>query len=130
VDTSVWLPALARKTGRANASVEKLTRMISMEQNILILGLILFEVLQGFKGEKEKKQLEADLSLFPLLELTRNDYIYAASLSANCRAKGVTPGTIDAIIAAAAIRYDCYLLTADKDFEHIAKVSPLKLLAE
>jgi predicted nucleic acid-binding protein len=67
------------------------------------------------------------LEPFPLLELERRDLIAAASLHRACAARGVSVSTADCQIAAAAIRHDCLLLSADKDFERIARLSELKL---
>ncbi|MBX9879789.1 MAG: PIN domain-containing protein [Candidatus Obscuribacterales bacterium] len=127
VDTSVWLDALNEKGKSANSLSDKLSSLIDSEHAILLTGIILFEVVRGFRASKERNKLIERLSWFPLLELSRDDYLYAADLSAACRAKGVTTSTADALIAAAAIRYDCQLFTGDKDFQRIARLVPLKL---
>jgi len=52
----------------------------------------------------------------------------AADLHRACARRGVTVATIDCHIASAAMRHDCRLLTADGDFEQIARVATLKLI--
>ena len=47
--------------------------------------------------------------------------------SAKCTSKGIAATTADCQIASAALEHDCYLLTADKDFERIARISPIRL---
>ncbi len=92
-----------------------------------LTGVILQEVLQGFFDERRFADLERRLRAFPLIELSRGDYVYAAELRSRCRTKGVQVGTIDAQIAAAAIAAGCPLLTADDDFRRIAAQCPLML---
>lgn len=129
VDTSVWLAAFARSESKASLEpIAKLQALIDSEQMLYLSGIILFEVVRGFKHSKERQQLVDQLSSFPMLELDRNDYLLAADLSAACRQKGIVTSTPDSLIAATAIRHDCQLFTTDKDFVHIAKAIPLKLL--
>jgi predicted nucleic acid-binding protein len=36
-------------------------------------------------------------------------------------------GTIDALLARLCIRYDLVLLSTDRDFEHLARIAPLRI---
>ena len=128
VDTSVWLPALRKKPISTDLGVDALFKLITTGQSVYILGLIMYEVVCGFRTPKERKELEQMLSAFPIIEISKEDYLYAVDVNGACRMKGITTSTVDSIIAAAAIRYDCHLLTTDKDFERIAKITPLQLL--
>ncbi|MBX9772364.1 MAG: PIN domain nuclease [Candidatus Obscuribacterales bacterium] len=129
VDTSVWLAAFAKPESKASLEpTEKLQALIDSEQMIYLSGIVLFEVVRGFKHPKERQQLIDQLSAFPMLDLDRSDYLLAADLSAACRNKGIVTSTPDALIAATAIRHDCHLFTTDKDFGQIAKAIPLKIL--
>jgi predicted nucleic acid-binding protein len=62
-----------------------------------------------------------------MLTLHRGDYVYAAEIRNKCRVKGVTLATVDAQIAAAAINHRCALLTADRDFDAVVRLFPLRL---
>jgi predicted nucleic acid-binding protein len=53
--------------------------------------------------------------------------VLAARIHRQCAARGVAATTVDCQIAAAASAHRCHLLTADKDFAHIARLFPLKL---
>jgi predicted nucleic acid-binding protein len=90
--------------------------------------VIVQEILQGVRHREQFLKILHYLDPFPLIELTRADYAYAAELSFNCRQQGIQAGTIDFLIAAIAINYECHLLTCDQDFAHIASASPLQLL--
>ncbi len=86
------------------------------------------EILQGVREVQQASKIRRYLECFPLLELDRLGYINAASLHSKCRSKGIQSGTVDALIAQTAIEKNCYLLTVDQDFEHIARCTSLKLM--
>ncbi|WP_447970803.1 type II toxin-antitoxin system VapC family toxin [Nitrospira sp. M1] len=128
VDTSVWSLSL-RKDGPANhVSVKKLQHLLLDTQDIVLIGIILQEILQGFRQEHTFTKVLSHFEAFPLLPLTRSDFIAAAKLRRQATAKGLSLSTPDCQIAAAAINHNCHLLTTDKDFSHIAKWAPLQLL--
>ncbi|MCH7684137.1 MAG: PIN domain nuclease [Gemmatimonadetes bacterium] len=127
VDTSVWSLSF-RKGGPANHTVvRKLAALLTANGNVVLTGLILQEILQAFRPEAAFHKAVDRLEPFPLLEVGRADYVTAARLHRRCASKGLAVTTADCQIAAAAIRHDCLLLTADKDFERIARVANLKL---
>lgn len=127
VDTSVWSLALRRKDVKQKSEVRKLEALIKNGEQIYILGIILQEILSGIKDERLFNKLADYLSAFPLIELTRKDYIKAAQLRNICMKKGISASTIDFLIASICIGKDMLLFSADSDFQHIARVSNLKL---
>ncbi len=128
VDTSVWSLAFRRKQESNDPAVKMLRELIVSGHSIFYLGVILTEVLQGVRSETLFRQIEQQFDVLELLNLTKHDYVCAAKLSQVCRQAGITVGTVDYLIAAAAIEHSCSLLTTDKDFQHIATVSPLSLI--
>lgn len=128
IDTSAWSQALRRQAASEHPVKTKLSRLIEQEQNVYLLGVVLQELLSGVRAPSQYKRLKAAMAPFSWIEPGRADYEDAAQLHNHCRAKGVQAGTIDALIASVAIRRDLLLLTADRDFEAIAKVSSLRLL--
>jgi predicted nucleic acid-binding protein len=127
IDTSIWSLALRRQSGVVNPESVMLRTLIEQGEDIHLLGIILQEVLQGIKNPKDFHVLKDHLDAFPLIALAREDYIKAAELKNRLIKKGKQISTIDALIASASISYSCYLFTTDKDFEHIAQHSSLKL---
>jgi hypothetical protein len=125
VDTSVWSLAL-RRDRPAGREVEALRAGIESGE-VVLTGIILQEILQGFPSVERTRRLADHLAPFPLLGLHRGDYLYAAEIRNKCRAKGLAVSTVDAQIAAAAINHRCALLTADADFALIARHFPLRL---
>lgn len=128
VDTSIWSLALRRHAPSMNPETEVLRKIIEQGENIFLLGIILQEILQGVKEPVAFKRIKEHFDAFPMLEITREIYVKAAELKNHLSKKGIQVSTIDALIAAAAISNECYMFTNDKDFNHIAKHSKLKLL--
>lgn len=125
VDTSVWSLALRRDGPPASAHVAELKRALGAGETIVSTGLILQELLQGFAGPKDRKQIVQRFSALPLLVPDRQDHTEAAELRNNCRRRGVQIGTIDALLAQLCIRHRLTMLTADKDFLAVKRHSRL-----
>lgn len=128
IDTSVWSQALRREHHRETEEVNKLEILLKEGERVFVAGVILQEILQGVRKSEQFRQIQESLSFFPILETTREDHVFAAELYNLCRTKGVQASTIDFLIASLAIRNKCLLLTSDKDFQHIAKHTELKLI--
>lgn len=127
VDTSVWSLALRRDTPPAHAAVTRLRKALLDGDTLVITGIVLQELLQGFHGPKAQARILERLQVLPFLNPTRDTHIQAAMLRNACRRKGVQLGTIDALIAQLCIEHDLPLLTADNDFVHAARFVPLRL---
>ena len=128
VDTSVWSLSLRKGGPNDHTAVRKLARLLEEDQELFLTGVILQEILQAFRAETTFRRVERHLRPFPLLSLDRQGFVEAAGLYRRCASKGVAISTIDCEIAAAAIRNDCMLLTADNDFLRMAQHCDLKLL--
>jgi len=128
IDTSVWSEALRRKKNTVNSSETAVRKIIENDDEIVIPGIIIQEILTGISNEKLFREIKDILDDFAYLDITKKDYIYASELSNECRSKGITAGSIDFLIASAAIRNELELVTFDKDFFNISKHSDLKIL--
>ncbi len=106
-----------------------LSALLMGNEDVVLTGLILQEVLQAFRIESTFRKVVDYFEPFPLLDLGRSDFIAAARLHRRCAAKGFSVSTADCQIAIASIRHDCPLLSADKDFQQIVKCSALKLFS-
>ena len=126
VDTSVWSLALRRDTPPDLAEVDELKRALDTGM-VCTTGLVLQELLQGFRNPKARDQIVSRFSALPVLQPGREDHIQAAELRNRCRRKGIQAGTIDALLAQLCVHYDLVMLTADNDFNHIASVVPLNV---
>lgn len=127
VDTSVWSLAFRRDAPAPVAEVRALIRALEGDDAVYSTGLILQELLQGFRGPKDRAAIIARFSALALLVPDRDDHIEAAEIRNNCRRAGVQIGTIDALLARLCIRHDLVLLTTDKDFHKIAARTSLRV---
>ena len=127
VDTSVWSLAFRRDAPPYVPEVSALTRALGDGGEVVATGLVLQELLQGFSGPRSRDEIVERFGALPLIVPDRQDHIEAANLRNLCRRAGVQIGTIDALIARLCIGTDLTLLTADKDFTRVAKLSRLNV---
>jgi predicted nucleic acid-binding protein len=127
VDTSVWSLAFRRDQVSTALEVRVLRDALEGGESIVVTGLVLQELLQGFSGPKARKDIIDRFTALPLLAPNRLDHIDAAELRNRCRRAGLQIGTIDAVIAQLCIRHDLMLLTTDKDFVLAARHCPLRI---
>jgi len=128
-DTSVWSFALRRvRPDSGNVWLKAFRAHVDLTDNILLLGPIIQELLEGMRSPSEVDRLIQELAPFPFLPTERGTHIAAARIRNACQARGVQAGHVDCLIAAACVEHGFPLLTADADFVHIAKHSGLALL--
>ena len=130
IDTSVWSEALRRKDKSLDSSETLVRRIIENDDEIVIIGIILQEILSGIINKELFAEIETILNDFSYIDIVKKDYIYAAELRNRCKQKGITAGSFDFLIASAAIRNKLTLVTYDKDFMNISKYTDLKILDE
>lgn len=124
VDSSVWIDYF---NGKDSNETNKLDEILGLEE-VAIGDLILTEVLQGFRSDKEYKVAKDILTSLNVYEMLG---IELALKSANnfrkLRKQGVTiRKTADVIIATYAIENKIPLLFSDKDFLPFIKYLKLR----
>ena len=126
VDTSVWSLALRRNSSEG-PEVERLRDALIDGESICTTGLVLQELLQGIRGPKAPALVSERFAATDWVSPTRVDHIEAANIRNACRRRGVQVGTIDALLARLCISRNLTMLTTDRDFEHVAEMTPLKV---
>lgn len=127
VDTSVWSLALRRDAPPELPEVRFLADSLEGGTLVFTTGIILQELLQGFAGPRAQEGIIERFTSLPFLVPDRTDHVEAAELRNACRRNGIQLGTIDALLAALALRYDLTLLTTDGDFLRTSEVRPLRV---
>lgn len=122
VDTSVWSLAFRRDAPPVIPEVLELKRALESGDEVFVTGLVLQELLQGFRKPKAQDRIVEYFKALPLLIPEREDHIKAAELRNQSRKKGVQVGTIDALLAQLCIHHELQMLTTDQDFTHISNV--------
>lgn len=130
VDTSVWSLAFRRDTPPDTPEMKTLLRCLERQDILFTTGIILQELLQGFRGPKQRERLIEQFFNLPLIVPDITDHIAAAELQTTCRQKGVQVGTIDALLAQLVMVNKLELLTSDRDFTLISRHLPLRILTE
>ena len=126
VDSSVWIGYF---NGKINPQTDWLHFALGKE--VIIVGdLILAEVLQGFKRDRDFHKARELLSNFQFMEMLGQELaIKSAENYRFLRKKGVTVRkTIDVIIGTFCIHYNISLLHDDQDFDPLAKHLKLKVI--
>jgi hypothetical protein len=121
VDTSVWSLALRRAVSPDEPPVRRLREAILDGESLYTTGLVLQELLQGFRGPSAREAIVDRFASLPLLVPDRADHVEAAELRNTCRRRGVQVGTIDALLAQLCIRHGLVMLSTDRDFELMAR---------
>ncbi len=115
VDSSVWIGYF---NGRQSRETDHLDGLLGREP-VAIGDIVLAEVLQGFRSERDYRQARSLLTGLTVLDLL--DASRALRVADNYRAlrrRGVTVrSTVDAVIATYCIDEGLPLLHADRDFE-------------
>ena len=127
VDTSVWSLALRRDARSEGIQVRRLRTALSSGEAVHTTGIVLQELLQGYRGPRDKTQIVDRFAALPMIVPARSDHIDAAELRNTCRRHGIQIGTIDALLAQLCIRHDLVMLTTDHDFSRVADWTPLQL---
>ena len=126
VDPAVWADWF---NGVESARVDRLADALD-RQDAGLVPVILTEILQGFRSDRDFERARVLLLQLPALTLDVDGHAAAARLFRRVRRQGITVrGTIDCIIAQTCIAADVELLTPDQDFVAIARYTPLRLWA-
>jgi predicted nucleic acid-binding protein len=125
-DTSAWVEYL-RATGTPVHL--RLRELIADEGELVTTEVVTMELLAGAASPEGVTQLRRLLGRFDVLAVEGlADYEAAAELYRRCRAGGETVRKLtDCLIAAVAVRAGATVLHRDRDFEVIARHTPLRV---
>lgn len=124
IDTSAWIEFLRDTGSPVCARVDAL-----LDTDIATCHPVRMELLAGARDEQHLTDLRGLLARGSLLSTELADYEEAAALYRACRRGGETVRKlIDCLIGATAIRTSVPVLHADKDFDVLARHSPLQVI--
>ncbi len=106
---------------RGNANVA-LQLQNHLGQQIYLSQPVHYELVRGLTHRKALTQLqllETLVTQFLWLELTNNDWRYAAQLWATTRTKGLHFSDVDLLLCTIAYRIDGVIVTSDDDFSRL-----------
>jgi tRNA(fMet)-specific endonuclease VapC len=115
VDTSVWIEFFRRADSPHSMCLKRLLR----EGRVVLQGLILAELLQGIKSQKESRIVKKALQKLPYVEMTRQLWERAGEICSSLLRKGITIPLSDVIVASCALSEDIEIFTLDSHFKRI-----------
>jgi len=126
VDTTVWVDYLR---GATTPQTDWLHKEMEL-QRLGLTDLILCELLQGVRDDKQFATVRRELSKFEVFESVNTMLAIAAAQNYRAlRAKGFTVRkTIDCLIATFCLRHEHTLLHNDRDFDPFENVLGLKVI--
>lgn len=128
VDTTVWIDFFS---GKAEKHVRILENLITKREDICISGIILTEILQGIRNDRDYSKTKLLLGNLIFLPMQYSSYILSAEMYRKLRRRGITiRKTMDCMIAAVAIDHDTFFLHNDRDFIPIEKYFGLRILKD
>jgi predicted nucleic acid-binding protein len=124
IDTSVWIAYFR------NTSVDLCERVEVMmsDAEICVPKIVIAELLQGSKSEREIGTIESFLGAFTIVDQGEHSWISAGKLAYQLRKKGKTVNLADCYIAVIAHEQGIAILTLDEHFKDISKAIAIALL--
>ncbi len=125
VDSSVWIDHFR---DARTAQVSRLRALVDEEEDLLVGDLVLCEVLQGVRSDRDAERVEGALREFEFVTLGDPELaIIAAANYRLLRRRGVTVRTtVDLIIGTFCIERGHVLLHSDRDFEPMERLLGLR----
>ncbi len=123
VDTSIWIEFFR---DRHRVELES----IAVDREILTCLPVVQEVLQGFRDEAGFRTARAAMLALPILEspLSSDVFLTGVDLYRRASRAGLTVrSSVDCLIAACALRHDVEVFHLDRDFDALARISPLRV---
>jgi predicted nucleic acid-binding protein len=124
IDTSVWIKYFRDKTAGLSKRVDE----ILSKQEVCVPKIVIAELIQGSRSEREISVFEGFASAFTIIDQKEDSWIKAGKLSFSLKKKGKTVHLTDCYIAVIAKEYDCQILTLDEHFKDIQKSLPITLV--
>lgn len=124
VDTSAWIYAFS-KGGKPEIKY-KLAQFLD-ENKVVTTGLIMLELLQGTRSQREYDNLLRRLQGLHYIPFRESYWLRTSRLSFSLQRKGLKIPTTDLLIAIIALENNCLILHQDKHFTVISQHSQLKL---
>ena len=115
IDTCAWIDFFKSQTGCLGNQVAELVET----NQAAITGVVIAELFQGVKQEKESQRLRILFRSIHYLPTEDKDWLSAGDLAQQLRIRGLTLPLTDILIAVVAQRNAISVLTLDKHFQYL-----------
>lgn len=124
IDTSVWIAYFKNSQKQIAVKVDD----ILTHCHVYVPKVVIAELIQGAKTEKEIAVIEEFVDAFTVIDQTADTWVNAGRLSFTMKKKGITVHIIDCYIAVLANEHNCSILSLDEHFKSIQRFLKLDLL--
>jgi hypothetical protein len=121
IDTAVWVDFF-----RGRGEIVKLVKNLVISNQAMLCGVVISEVIQGIKNEKEREIVKEAFRGIPYIKVDRACWEEAGDIALKLRKRGKVVPLTDILMATLTIHYGLQILTFDKHFELIPDVSLFK----
>jgi len=115
VDTSIWIEFFRNPLSPEKKEVDVLLD----DDRAVLVGIVLAELLQGTRSQKEFELIKSALTALPFYEVSTQGWIKTGATASQLRKQGITIPLSDCLIAALAIENGCRVYSLDPHFEKI-----------
>jgi len=115
IDTSIWIPALERRSSPERAEVERLSEL----DQAAVVGTVLIEVLRGARTQADFERLSGDMRGAVFIEDTEESWLLASQILLSLKLRGESIPVADAVIAAQALEGGHFVFSHDRHFQRI-----------
>lgn len=124
-DSSVWIANLRGDDTPAT----RFLNAIQVENDLLVGDLIVLEILQGLRNEREAARYEAGFLEYGMVQMLNDETALASARNfRELRRRGISVRkTTDLIIATFCMVHGHHLMHQDRDFEHFEKLLGLQV---
>ncbi len=124
IDTSVWIEYFREKS---SPIAEKVDQILG-EDEVCIPKIVIAELMQGAKSEKELSVVRDFLDAFTIIDQKSDTWTQAGNLSYDLKKKGKKIHLLDCYIAIIAQEFRCKIFTLNRHFKEIQKVTDISLI--
>ena len=127
VDSSAWIDLLRATERPADRTLQ---RLLAEGAELAVTEPVVMEVLAGAHSPREEEAVRGQLAGFSFLSVGGiESYEHTAEIFRVCRSRGDTVRRLlDCLIAVPAIRAGAAVLHSDRDFDLIARHTPLEVV--
>lgn len=124
IDTSVWIEYFRNQTPAFAGYVAEIVKT----SEICVPRIVVAELMQGAKSEKELSVIAEFMEAFNIIDQTDQTWIKAGRLSHELRRKGKNVNLTDCYIAVIAQENNCAIFTLDRHFKDIRQYAEIHLI--
>ncbi len=124
IDTSIWIDYFQNRSSLISEKVDK----ILSENEVYVPKIVIAELIQGAKSEKEISIIEDFLDAFHIVDQKEDTWLKAGRLSFDLKKKGKTINLLDCYIGAIAQEHECKIFSLNRHFKEIQSIADISLI--